>query len=185
MEKEIIKNIEQLFKNYPELISIGFKSNQNIFQILKRQVQNKIPNWYNKFLTEYPITALKIGIPFNYGWESLKDKKQNELPFMITKFNGIEDIEFTANKEFPGLELIKANYICIAPNENNDGDGFYINTTEKNPSVIYIYHDCGENASELIKNGQIISKCFSDFLTIIRPTEFANKWLDENQHLWK
>ena len=61
------------------------------------------------------------------------------------------------NKEFPGFELIKQNYICIAPNENNDGDGFYIDTTQKNPSVIYIYHDCGQNASELLKNGQIIS----------------------------
>ena len=185
LEKEIKKNIEKLFKNYPELINKGVKSEQNIFQKFQRRILNKIPNWYNNFLNEYPISDLKIGIPFNYGWDTLKGKKQNELPFMNTKFNRIEDIEFTAKEEFPGFELIKANYICIAPNDDNDGDGFYINTVEKNPSVIYIYHDSGENASELIENGQIISKSFSDFLTIIRPTEFADKWLVENNHLWK
>ncbi|WP_299609558.1 hypothetical protein [uncultured Aquimarina sp.] len=185
MEGKIIENIEQLFKKYPELIKTGSKTKQSIFQKIKRKIQNKIPNWYNQILTEYPMKGLKIGIPFNYGWESLKDKKQNELPFMITSLNSLNDIEFMANKEFPGCELIKAGYICIAPNENNDGDGFYINTKEKNPSVIYIYHDCGESTSELIKNGQIISKSFSDFLAIIRPTKFAEKWLDENEELWK
>lgn len=184
MERQIIENTEKLFKNYPELTTIGFKAKQSIFQKLKRSLQNKIPNWYNQFLTEYPITELKIGIPFNYGWDSLKGKKQSELPFMSTKFNGLEDIEYIANHEFPGFELIKANYICIAPNENNDGDGFYINATEKNPSVIYIYHDCGKNASELIQHGQIISKSFSEFLSIIRPSEYADQWLDENEHLW-
>ena len=83
------------------------------------------------------------------------------------------------------FELIKENHICIAEDTNKDGDGFYINTKEKNPRVIYIYHDCGNNASELIKNGQIISESFSDFLKLIRPPEFADKWLNENEHLWK
>jgi hypothetical protein len=185
LEREIRENIEKLFGNYPELKNSGIKSDQNIFRRLKRIIKNQIPNWYIELLTEFPIAELKIGIPFNYGWESLTDKKQNELPFMPTEFNDFENIEFIATEEFPGFELIKQNYICIAEDTNKDGNGFYINTKEKNPSVIYIYHDCGNTASELIKNGQIISKSFSEFLKVIKPPEFADKWIDENQHLWK
>ncbi|WP_405371267.1 hypothetical protein [Nonlabens sp. Asnod2-A12] len=185
MEREIRENIEQFFKNYPEMTGIGVKSEQNIFQNLKRKIENKIPNWYKELLIEYPIADLKIGIPFNYGWESLKNKSQSELPFMNTVFNSFENIEFIATEEFPGFELIKENHICIAEDTNKDGDGYYINTKEQNPRVIYIYHDCGKNASELIKNGQIISESFSDFVKLIRPPEFADKWLNENEHLWK
>ncbi len=185
MERKIRENIEELFKNYPELNNGGIKSNQNIFKRLKRKIKNKIPNWYIELLTEFPIAKLKIGIPFNYGWETLKNKKQSELPFMPTEFNDLENIEFITTEEFPGSELIKGNYICIAEDTNKEGDGFYINTKEENPSVIYIYHDCGNNASELIKNGQIISKSFSDFLKVIKPPEFADKWIDENEHLLK
>ncbi|MFC7445324.1 SMI1/KNR4 family protein [Mesoflavibacter profundi] len=185
MERKIRENIEQLFKNYPELNQVGLKTEQSIFQKLKRKVKNQIPDWYVELLTEFPIAELKIGIPFNYGWETLKSKKQNELPFMPTEFNSIENIEFIATEEFPGFELIKENYICIAEETNKGGDGFYINAKVKNPSVIYIYHDCGNDASELIKNGQSISSSFSDFLKVIRPSEFADKWLNENEHLWK
>ena len=171
--------------NYPELTNTGFKSEQNILQKLKRKIRNIIPVWYSELLTEYPFAELKIGIPFNYGWETLKGKKQYELPFMNTEFNDFENIEFISKKEYPGFELIKENYICIAEETNKSGDGFYINTKERNPRVIYIYHDSGNNASELIKNGQIISESFSGFLNLIRPTEFADKWLNENEQLWK
>ncbi|TCI93732.1 SMI1/KNR4 family protein [Tenacibaculum sp. M341] len=185
MEKEIRENIELLFKKHPELTNIGYKTQQSIFQKFRRKVRKKIPGWYDELLTEYPIAELKIGIPFNFGWESLKNKNQSELPYMNTEFNSIENIESIAKEEFPGAELIKQNYICIAENTNKDGDGFYINSKEQNPTVIYIYHDCGSNASELIKNGQVISSSFSEFLNIIKPHEFADKWLDENEHLWK
>ena len=185
MEKEIRENIELLLKNYPELIKIGYKTRQSIFQKIKRKISKKIPDWYQELLREYSVAELKIGIPFNFGWESLKGKSQNELLFMNTEFNSIEDIELIAKEEFPGFELIKENYICIAEDTNKDGDGFYINSKEKNPKVIYIYHDCGNNASELIKNGQVISNSFSEFLNVIKPPEFADKWLAENEHLWK
>jgi hypothetical protein len=185
LEGEIKKNIKQFFKNYPELNNVGIKFEQNIIQKFKRKLKNKIPNWYIELLAEFPITELKVGIPFNYGWESLKGKSQSELPFMKTEFNSIENIEFIANEEFPGLELIKKNYICIAQDRNKEGDGFYINGKEENPSVIYIYHDCGNEATELIKNGQIISNSFSEFLKIIRPPGFVEKWINENEHLLK
>jgi hypothetical protein len=184
-KNEIRANVEQLFKDFPELNNVGIKSQQNPIQKLKRKLMRKIPSWYIQLLSDFPIAELKIGIPFNYGWDSLKDKTQNELPFMTTEFNSLEHIEFIARKEFPGFELIKKHYICIAENTNKDGDGFYINTKEVDPSVIYIYHDCGNDASELIKNGQVISSSFSDFLQVIRPPEFADKWLDENKHLWE
>jgi hypothetical protein len=185
LEKKIRENIERLFEKYPELTKSGIKSEQTIFQKLKTKIKRKIPSWYVEILSEYPIAELTIGIPFNYGWESLKNKSQAELPFMNTEFNSIENIEFIATEEFPGFELIKENYICIAEDTNKDGDGFYINTKEINPSVIYIYHDCGSNVSDLLKNGQIISESFSDFLKVIRPPEFADKWIDDNEHLWK
>jgi len=179
MLKEIINKTEDLFNSYPEL-NTGVQSTMSDYKNLKWNVRRKISKWYIQLLTEYPLSGLNVGIPFNYGWESLKNKKVNELPLLNTKLNSFDDIEFDATEAFPGFELIKKGLICIAPDENSSGDGFYIKAKEKNPKVFYIYHDCGTNTKELIRHSQLIANSFTEFLGIIKPPEEIDDWLSKN-----
>ncbi|WP_299438283.1 hypothetical protein [uncultured Aquimarina sp.] len=176
---EIKNNTENLFKAYPEL-NTGVKASMSEYKNIKWSVRRKISKWYLMLLTEYPLCGLDIGIPFNYGWESLKNKEIAELPLLNTKLNSFDDIEFDATESFPGFELIKKGFICIAPDENSSGDGFYIKAKEKNPKVIYIYHDCGANSKELIGYSQLIANSFTEFLSIIKPPEIIDDWMSRN-----
>jgi len=179
MLEEIRNNTENLFKVYPEL-NTGVRASISEYKKLKWSIRRKISTWYLTLLTDYPLSGLDIGIPFNYGWESLKNKESNKLPLLNTKFNSLDDIVFDASESFPGFELIKKGFICIAPDENSSGDGFYIKAKEKNPKVIYIYHDCGTNSKELISYSQLISNSFTEFLSIIRPPEIIDDWKSRN-----
>lgn len=179
MTKKITDKTEILFNTHPEL-NTGKRASLSEYKNLKWKTRRKISKWYKQLMINYPLTDLNIGIPFNYGWESLKNKKVNELPLLNTKFNSFEDIEFDATEAFPGFELIKKGFICIAYDENSSGDGFYIKAKEKNPKVIYVYHDCGTNAKELIHHSQLIANSFTEFLEIIKPHEIIDDWLAKN-----
>lgn len=162
--------ITALIQKYPEL-NTGKVSNHAEFKKLSWLFRLKIPKWFVQLMEHHPLAGMKIGIPFNYGWESLKGKAIHELPLINTYFNSFENIYFSATEAFPGCELIKKKYICIAYDENASGDGFYINLKERNPAVIYIYHDCGTNAKELIQHSQKIANSLSEFFEIIKPHE--------------
>jgi len=164
------KNIASLFQKYPEL-NTGKVSDSYEFKKLNWLFRLKIPKWFVQLMTHNPLADMKIGIPFNYGWENLKGKTTNELPLLNTYFNSFEDIYLSAADEFPACVLFRKKYICIAFDENNSGDGFYINLKEKNPEVIYIYHDCGINADELIHHSQKIADSLTEFFEIIKPPE--------------
>jgi len=166
MHKNIKDSIEKLLLTHPKLKG-GYTSLKE-FEKLDKTLKDVLPEWYIEFLTNYSIANIKIGIPFNYGWESLKGKPREELPLMNTFFKDIQAIEESAVDLFPGFELIKENYFCIAAADPDEGDGFYINASESNPKVVYVYHDCGESVEELIENGQLIADSFSDFLDIIK-----------------
>ncbi|WP_299247520.1 hypothetical protein [uncultured Aquimarina sp.] len=179
MFKEITNKANRLFKYYPEL-NTGKRASMSEYKNLKWNTRRKIPKWFRQLMIDFPLTDLNIGIPFNYGWESLKNKKINELPLLNTKFNSFDDMAFEATETFPGLELIKKGFICIAPDENSSGDGFYIKVKEKNPKVVYVYHDCGSNSKELISNSQLIAASFTEFLDIIKPPEIIDDWIARN-----
>ncbi len=169
MNENIKESIERLLLKYANLK--GNKTSLKKFDNLDKTLKCVLPEWYIEFLTKYPVANIEIGVPFNYGWDSLKGKSREELPLMEIFINDIETIEECAVELFPGFELIKGNYLCIALPNPDEGDGFYINVKEENPKVIYVYHDCGESIEELIENGQLIANSFLDFLNIVRPIE--------------
>ncbi|WP_299680811.1 SMI1/KNR4 family protein [uncultured Dokdonia sp.] len=179
MSKEINTKASALFNSYPEL-DTGRTATLAEYKSLKWNIRRKVSKWFLELMTMYPVTDLDIGIPFNYGWDSLKDKKSHELPVLNTRFNSFKDIELEATESFPGVDLIKKGWICIAFDENISGDGFYIRAKESNPKVIYVYHDCGTNAKELIAQAQVIANSFTEFLEIIKPQEDIDDWMDKN-----
>ncbi len=179
MFEKINKEAKNLFEKHPELKN-GRKASIQEYKSLKWRIRRKIPKWFVSFMQLYPVSNLSIGIPFNYGWESLKSLSIEELPFLNTSFNSFEDIEYEATESFPGFELIKKGFICIANDENLGGNGFYINSKDKNPKVIYVYHDCGTSAKELIENSQTIANSFTHFISIIKTPQNIDEWLSKN-----
>lgn len=172
--------LSSFFEKFPELYnSSNISGTNNLNWIFKL----KLPKWLKEIYKEFPLDDLEISIPFDYGWEELKGLEQNEFPRMNTSFNTLEEIQSNVKDVWPFYEMYKKKYICICYNESNDGDGFFINLKEKDPKVIYVYHDCGEDVNELISNSISISDTFSEFVELLQPHQDPEEWLRKNEHL--
>lgn len=179
MNPEIENSVKSLLDKYPELIKSIFQ--ESLFKQLIRKYLNKIPDWYTDIFKRYPIQEIEISIPFDYGWDSLKSKSRTDLPPLNTYLNSIDEIINISKNEYPAIEMKKLGFLCIAHDDNASGDGFYINTDKINSEVIYIYHDSGNTADQLIKNGLVISNSLSDFIKLLKPHQNINVWLSQNE----
>lgn len=168
--------IETAFESYPALTQKGTVVSQEEIDKVAKNLVSKIPEWYLELLIRYPLSNMEFGIPFDYGWTVLDDVTHEAYPLMNTYFMSLEEMVWNMSEAFPACELIKEGYICIAPTDTIDGDGFYIDGRLSDPKVIYIYHDLGETTDELIKYSTTISETFSEFLQAIRPNETTEAW---------
>ena len=172
----INEHVKDHLNKYQAFELSGRLTKKNEISALNRKVKRKVPSWFIDLLENTTLAEMDFGIPFNYGWAILKDLPQDAMPLMNTYFCSLAQINWIATEEFPGLEMIKKKYICIAPTDTEDGDGFYLDMSRLNGQVIYVYHDFGQNAKELIQNAPLISDSFTEFIELIRPHEQIDQW---------
>jgi len=67
-------------------------------------------------------------------------------------------------KNYPGLEIFKKGYICIASDSTGGGDPYFIDTNAgDNPPVYRVYHDVSDNLDEILAKGrQLVSNSLSE-----------------------
>jgi len=76
MAKEIIRNTDNLFNNYPQLIK-GRKVSISDYKNLKRKVKRKIPKWYVQLMIDFPISDLEIRGGFQFWLVVSHKQKKN------------------------------------------------------------------------------------------------------------
>lgn len=162
MDDAIRKYLKEFFSVNANAIDSTQKITKNRFDVLDNRVKEFIPDWYKELLSDYPISKLEIQIPFDFGQPEFIGKPIDELPLLSITMNDLDEINEEMIKYFPGNELIKINYLCIAIDNDSTQEGIYINTLELNPPLLLVFHDLGKSASELIENAAVLLNQFSD-----------------------
>jgi hypothetical protein len=164
---EIIKDtVETFFQNNLNTTKIGRFTELSEIGKYDKYLGGIVPNWYKDLLVLFPIAELQIEIPNDYGQEDFIGKPIEELPKLTIRFNSYREIYEEAYDYFPGSELKKINYLCIAKDIVCTQEGIYINTTKDDPSIQLVFHDFGETTKELIDNSETLLGNFSDIFNI-------------------
>ena len=96
MITEFSEKINDFVKRNSNTKSSGKATKLSEIKSLDHQVRKIIPDWYFNLLQTLPIAGMEIGIPFNYGWDVLKNFPQENLPLTNTRFYDLSEIEESA-----------------------------------------------------------------------------------------
>ncbi|MBK9355112.1 MAG: hypothetical protein IPN09_14440 [Bacteroidetes bacterium] len=127
MNEIIKKAVEKFIQNNSDETKLGKFTELSEIEKYDKYIGGIVPNWYKEFLVLFPIAELEIEIPHDYGQEDFIGKPMEELPKLTIRFNSYREIYEEAFNYFPGCELKKIYYLCIAKNIVCTQEGIYIN----------------------------------------------------------
>lgn len=81
---------------------------------------------------------------------------------MEINFHSVDKISELTDSTFPFNLLFRKHFIGIAEDQNNTGEGIFINAKQDNPNILMIFHDMGESSKELIGNAEQLTNSFTD-----------------------
>ncbi|MFN8397752.1 MAG: hypothetical protein U0176_24240 [Bacteroidia bacterium] len=173
--------IEGLFSRYPYARKLGRLTDPGEFDALHPKVQKLIPGWYKRLLINYPIAGLPIGIPFDFGWESLQGRPVDELPLTEIVFHDAAEIAQSSTKYFPGYRLVNYGYITIAKQNEGSEDEVFIRSKDPNPKPFIVFHEAGDSKEELLSGAFKPTDSFSSFIKLAKIPNFHIELTDSNR----
>jgi hypothetical protein len=134
--KKFIDKAGKIDKN-----QLGRTATSEELALLKEKFGDRIPSWYYYLISELPLIHMEI------GWQAYEPDDD---------YDGVEYVEILDPKHmieesfeyYPGISIIDKGYVCIG------GDPYFINFNSDNPPVYQIYHDYGDQADAILKNGK-------------------------------
>lgn len=166
MNQDLFSLIQDFIKRYPQIFEIGELTSTTDFDNLNPDLIKKLPIWYSELLRTFPIAGAEIGIPNDFGQSNLKGLPLKELPILTITMNDLATLEQETIECFPGCELIKVGYLCVAKDEQTTHEGIYIDLKIEDSPLFLVYHDLGETNLELIKNAEKLLDKFSDLFKL-------------------
>jgi hypothetical protein len=127
---------------------LGRTATNEEIELLKERFGDKIPSWYYHLISELPLIHMEI------GWQAYESDDD---------YDGIEYVEIHEPKHmieesfeyYPGIPISAKGYVCIGGDPAGSGDPYFVNFDTDNPPVYQIYHDSGDEADEILKNGKV------------------------------
>lgn len=157
MNTEVYEAVLEFIKRAEEKGINGSVVNKDDILNLNSKLNGLLPQWYSELLATVPI----CGIEFELQVFEPEDDFDGLQSIELNDSNGIciESLEY-----YPGLEIFKKGYICIASDSTGGGDPYFININEgDNPPVYRVYHDISDNADEILEKGrELVSNSLSE-----------------------
>lgn len=179
MTDKIKDNIKAFFSKYPEIAHLGNTTTLVEINKVERKILKKIPKWYIEILIEFPLSGLRIGIPNDMGYTSLKGKPIKELVQFEMKFYSITEIANHSLNSHPSDIMFKKGYIPIGEDYESTNEAIFINVKQNNPAPYMIWHEDGFKFKRLFKGADKLLDSFSDIFLYGKP---RNEFITLKEH---
>ncbi|MBM7656541.1 hypothetical protein [Neobacillus cucumis] len=101
-------------------------------------------------------------INIEIGWQASESDDDYDGIEYVQILEPIQMIEESFDY-YPGIPIIEKGYVCIGGDPSGSGDPYFVNFKTNNPPVYQIYHDSGDEADEILKNGVVkVANSLSD-----------------------
>ncbi|EUJ39192.1 SMI1/KNR4 family protein [Brochothrix campestris] len=130
MQPKLGNAIEKFFEaaDDAEVKLTGRKASKEELKMLAKELPVKLPKWYRELIGDYPIINLEL----RWNVETTNENYSGETA--IEFFEPQYIIEETM-EEFPGIDLVHLNYICIGSEPAGTGDNYYIKLDDEDPTL--------------------------------------------------
>lgn len=158
MNNQLLNSVQEYIERVKSFnpYLLGDKWSEKEIENVEKKLKITLPLWYKKLLASFPIREMDIGT-------QLYEPDDDFDGVEYVTFSGINVVECL--DAVPGCEIFERGYICIGIDISGSGDPFFISLNEgDNPPVYQVYHDVGEDADEILKEGKVlVSNSLSDF----------------------
>lgn len=181
MMDQVEEAITDFFNRYPSASNIGRVTEPREFDALPRKARNLIPVWYKSLMLRFPIAGLKVGIPFDYGSESLIGKPHDQLPLTTFIFHDAAKIAEYCLNYFPGYALSRDRFFAIARQDEGSEDDVFLSAKGQNPQPYVVFHEAGDTTVELLEDAWKPSESLSGFFEMAKLPNACIELTDANR----
>ncbi|CAO1611205.1 SMI1/KNR4 family protein [Brochothrix thermosphacta] len=132
------------------------KATTEELKMLESELPVKLPQWYRDLIGDYPIINLEV--KWNVETTNPSYSGETAIEFFEPQYIIEETME-----EFPGIDLVHLNYICIGSEPAGTGDNYYIRLDDEDPTLYQFPIPIGSDETEPLLERRIqIAEHISD-----------------------
>ena len=166
MNESVLEAARDLVKRAIDKEVKGNMASPSDMRWLQKELEDKVPQWYQDLLTSVPLCGLEL------GWQSYEPEEDDDgISWMA--WSSPDEIKSESVDAYPGLAILEKGFINVALDAMGGGDPYFLPTDQgDDPPLYQVYHDISDNAEEILKEGlELVAASLSEFFNTAKIAE--------------